>query len=77
MATRKKNPSAGKKAPTADDARLWKEETALEEAKGRVMAHGVPSPTQEQYLGQFILTFGKYCHCSFKWLLENDVGYVK
>jgi hypothetical protein len=63
--------------PKAADVSLWNEDTALQEAKGRVMAHGVPNPTEKQYLGQLIITFGKYCHCSFKWLLENDVGYVK
>ena len=53
------------------------EDTELQEAKGKVMAHGVSNPTEKQYLGQLIITFVKYCHCSFKWLLENDVGYVK
>ena len=35
------------------------------------------SPSTPQYMGQLILTFGKYNGRSFKWLLENDVGYVK
>ena len=73
----KENPAGSSKTPKPADVRLWKEETALEEAKGRVMATGVPSPTEQQYLGQLLVIFGKYCHCSFKWLLENDVGYVK
>ena len=33
------------------------EDTALQEAKGKVMAHGVQNPTEKQYLGQLIITF--------------------
>ena len=35
------------------------------------------NPTEKQYLGLLIVTFGKYDGKSFKWLIENDVGYVK
>ncbi|TWW55946.1 hypothetical protein D4764_09G0009960 [Takifugu flavidus] len=30
-----------------------------------------------QWMGQLILTFGKYRGKSFQWLVENDVGYIK
>ncbi|XP_059210103.1 uncharacterized protein LOC131988962 [Centropristis striata] len=48
--------------------------TAFDEAKSRC---GVPRPTEAQYLGQLVLTFGRYTGRTFKWLVENDVGYVK
>ncbi len=35
------------------------------------------TPSEVQYLGQLNLTFGKYNGQSFKWLVENDVGYIK
>ena len=69
---KKKDPN-----PKAADRKLWVGETALDEANTRVMAQGVPYPTEAQRLGQLIMTFGKYIHCTFLWLLENDVGYVK
>lgn len=36
-----------------------------------------PDPTEVQCLGQLVLTFGKYSGKSFRWLAENDVGYIK
>ncbi|XP_035660467.1 uncharacterized protein LOC118405149 [Branchiostoma floridae] len=52
------------------------EKTALQEAKRRCRQYSA-QPTEVQYLGQLVLTFGKYTNKTFKWLLENDVGYVK
>ncbi|XP_038071853.1 uncharacterized protein LOC119740580 [Patiria miniata] len=63
--------------PSAADSILWDERTALVGARRRANARGVPNPTEQQYLGQLVITFGKYTHCTFQWLLENDVGYVK
>ena len=53
---------------------LWKEQTAETEARRRT---GLQSPTTKQLLGQYLITFGKYSHQTFKWLLENDEGYIK
>nr|XP_017209817.2 uncharacterized protein LOC108181756 isoform X1 [Danio rerio] len=50
--------------------------TACEEAKKRCQ-HITCAPSEVQYLGQLILNFGKYNGQSFKWLVENDVGYIK
>ena len=61
--------------PATGDALLWKENTAIKEAKCRA-AIRVPMPSEKEYLGQLLLTFWKYTSCSFKWLLENDVGYL-
>lgn len=52
------------------------QKTACEEAKKRCR-HFTSTPSEEQYLGQLHLTFGKYNGQSFKWLVENYVGYIK
>ncbi|ROL45606.1 hypothetical protein DPX16_17722, partial [Anabarilius grahami] len=49
--------------------------TACEEAKKRCWAV-TSTPSEVQYLGQLHLNFGKYNGQSFKWLVENDVGYI-
>ncbi|CAH1233520.1 Hypp774 [Branchiostoma lanceolatum] len=53
---------------------MEKEDTALQEAKRRCRR---TQPTEIQYLGQLVLIFGHYVNKTFKWLLENDVGYAK
>ncbi|XP_041941359.1 uncharacterized protein LOC121704885 [Alosa sapidissima] len=53
---------------------LREPKTAYREAKKR--CH-IDNPTEAQYLGQLVLTFGWYFGRSFKWLVENDVGYIK
>ncbi|XP_042582929.1 uncharacterized protein LOC122137917 isoform X3 [Cyprinus carpio] len=50
--------------------------TACEEAKKRCQPITL-TPSEVQYLGQLQITFGKYNGQSFKWLVENDVGYIK
>ncbi|TWW60999.1 hypothetical protein D4764_05G0010890 [Takifugu flavidus] len=35
------------------------------------------NPSEVQWMGQLILTFGKYRGKSFQWLVKNDVGYIK
>ncbi|XP_073714719.1 uncharacterized protein [Misgurnus anguillicaudatus] len=54
------------------------QKAACEEAKKRCR-HFTMTPSEEQYLGQLHLTFGKYNGQSFKWLVKNDddVGYIK
>ncbi|ESO87510.1 hypothetical protein LOTGIDRAFT_166390 [Lottia gigantea] len=56
---------------------LWSEETAVEEARRLGKVAGQKEPNEREYLGQLLITFGKYVNNTFKWLLENDVGYVK
>lgn len=48
----------------------------LSSAKKRCWAV-TSTPSEVQYLGQLHLNFGKYNGQSFKWLVENDVGYIK
>ena len=31
---------------------------------------------RQEVMGEYLLQFGKYQRKSFKWLLENDVGYT-
>ena len=65
-------------AQTSLNIALCSETSAIEEAKRITKENlGVPNPTEKEYLGQLILNFGKYSNCTFKWMLENDVGYVK
>ena len=56
--------------PKAVDRKLWVEKTALDEANTRVMAQGVPYPTESQRLGQLVMTFGKYIHALFSGCLR-------
>ncbi|XP_078619206.1 uncharacterized protein LOC144886446 isoform X3 [Branchiostoma floridae x Branchiostoma japonicum] len=55
---------------------FMEEKTALQEAKRRCRQYSA-QPSEVQYLGQLVLTFGQYSNKTFKWLLENDVSYVK
>ena len=64
-----------KNTPSSGDERFWKEATAVKEAKTRASII-VPKPSEADYMGQLVMTFGKYMHQTFRWLLENDVGYV-
>ncbi|XP_029980231.1 uncharacterized protein LOC115412079 [Sphaeramia orbicularis] len=59
------------------DATASNPKKAYEEAEKRCHLVGATAPTKVQILGQLILSFGKYCGRTFKWLIENDVGYVK
>ncbi|KAK7877393.1 hypothetical protein WMY93_031909, partial [Mugilogobius chulae] len=49
-----------------------KEETVRENARTVVRVRGGDVSDQTEVLGEYILQFGK----SFRWLLENDVGYT-
>ncbi|TWW67132.1 hypothetical protein D4764_02G0001730 [Takifugu flavidus] len=50
--------------------------TACDEAKRRCRLV-TQNPSEVQWMGQLILTFGKYRGKIFQWLVENDVGYIK
>ncbi|KAL0963393.1 hypothetical protein UPYG_G00305780 [Umbra pygmaea] len=56
------------------DHRLRDPETAFDEAKRRC---GLERPTEVQYLGPLVLTFGRYTGRTFRRLVENDVGYIE
>ncbi|KAL0963544.1 hypothetical protein UPYG_G00307770 [Umbra pygmaea] len=56
------------------DHRLRDPETAFEDAKRRC---GLERPTEVQYLGQLVLTFGRYTGRTFRWPVENGAGYVR
>ncbi|TWW67135.1 hypothetical protein D4764_02G0001760 [Takifugu flavidus] len=50
--------------------------TACDEAKRRCRLV-TQNPSEVQWMGQLILTFGKYRGKIFQWLVENDVDYIK
>lgn len=56
---------------------LLDEKTALNEARHSLNKNGYSNPSKKQCLGQLVIPFGKYRNATFKWLIENDVGYVK
>ena len=41
-----------------------------------VFLRGGDVSDQQEVMGEYLLQFGKYKNKSFKWLLENDVGYI-
>ncbi|KAG1926793.1 hypothetical protein F2P79_024654 [Pimephales promelas] len=65
-----------KPCQTTDDRDLRDEKKAYNKAKERCRLV-TSTPTEVQCLGQLIITFGKYNGKSFKWLVENDDGYIK
>ena len=67
----------GRRKFAPPNTKLTKEETAIGECKRHLVDAGVADPKMEQYLGLLTIPFGKYNNCTFKWLVENDVGYVK
>lgn len=56
---------------------LCEEQSALDEAKHILGAKGIPDPTEKEYIGQLVITFGEYSYSSYKWSLENEVGYTR
>ncbi|KAG1928983.1 hypothetical protein F2P79_023205 [Pimephales promelas] len=71
-----KEAKAYKPCQTTDDRDLRDEKKAYNKAKERCRLV-TSTPTEVQCLGQLIITFGKYNGKSFKWLVENDDGYIK
>ena len=41
-----------------------------------VFQRGGDVSDRQEVIGEYLLQFGKYKGKSFKWLLENDVGYT-
>ena len=57
--------------------RLFRKETAFRYARKLLLSSNNNDPSRSDCLGELIIPFGKYCNQNFRWLLENDVGYVK
>ncbi|KAI7798267.1 hypothetical protein IRJ41_024252 [Triplophysa rosa] len=53
-----------------------KEELVRQNALNVVRQRGGDASDQKEDFGEYILQFGKYKGKSFRWLLENDVGYT-
>ncbi|XP_076837142.1 uncharacterized protein LOC143482626 isoform X2 [Brachyhypopomus gauderio] len=66
-----------KEDPTLQDKSApLKSDRVRENALAVVRQRGGDSSDRTEVLGQYILQFGKYKGKSFRWLLENDVGYT-
>ncbi len=53
-----------------------KPEEVMADAKARVRSDGGDPSNERLVLSRFRVQFGKYKGQTFKWLLENDVGYA-
>ncbi|XP_026121672.1 uncharacterized protein LOC113102924 [Carassius auratus] len=52
------------------------EDKVKENARSVVFMRGGDVSDRQEVLGEYVLQFGKYKGKSFRWLLENDVGYT-
>ncbi len=52
------------------------EDKVKENAHSVVFMRGGDVSDRQEVLGEYVLQFGKYKGKSFRWLLENDVGYT-
>ncbi|CAL8276695.1 unnamed protein product [Merluccius merluccius] len=59
-----------------DKSAPLKEATVRQNALAKVRHRGGDASDNIEVLGDYILQFGKYKGKSFRWLLENDVGYA-
>lgn len=59
-----------------DKSTPQREDTVRMNALSVVSQRGGDVSDKQEVLGEYILQFGKYKGKSFRWLLENDVGYV-
>ncbi|KAK2814456.1 hypothetical protein Q5P01_000435 [Channa striata] len=59
-----------------DRSAPMREELVRENAHTVVCRRGGDASDKTEVLGEYILQFGKYKGKSFRWLLENDVGYA-
>ncbi|KAL7883596.1 hypothetical protein SRHO_G00012540 [Serrasalmus rhombeus] len=41
------------------------------------MADGIPAPSHQLCLGKLVVLYGPYENAPFRWLVANDVGYMK
>ncbi|KAL6475082.1 hypothetical protein MHYP_G00161220 [Metynnis hypsauchen] len=56
---------------------LLNKATALAHAEKLHRAEGVPAPSHQLCLGKLVVPFGQYENAPFRWLVANDVGYMK
>ncbi|KAE8277938.1 hypothetical protein D5F01_LYC24023 [Larimichthys crocea] len=59
-----------------DKSAPLKEDTVKQNALTVIRQRGGDVSDRTEVLGEYILQFGKYKGKSFRWLLENDVGYT-
>lgn len=59
-----------------DKSAPQREEKVKDNARSIVFMRGGDVSDRQEVLGEYILQFGKYKGKSFRWLLENDVGYT-
>ena len=85
----RKGPSGHLRQDPSDDAMRIKNNPALQDrsparqhdlvkvdALTVVVQRGGDVSDQQELMGAYVLQFGKYKGKSFRWLLENDVGYI-
>lgn len=56
--------------------RQLREELVRQNALSVVRQRGGDASDKSEVAGEYILQFGKYKGKSFRWLLENDIGYT-
>ncbi|XP_048858573.1 uncharacterized protein LOC125726320 [Brienomyrus brachyistius] len=59
-----------------DKSAPQREQVVKENASSIVFMRGGDISDKQEVLGEYVLQFGKYKGKSFRWLLENDVGYT-
>lgn len=59
-----------------DSSAPVKQETVRQNALAVVCVRGGDASDQAEVFGEYFLQFAKYKGKSFRWLLENDVGYT-
>lgn len=59
-----------------DKSAPLREDKVKENALSIVFLRGGDASDRQEVLGEYILQFGKYKGKSFRWLLENDIGYT-
>ncbi|XP_053089620.1 uncharacterized protein LOC117597045 [Pangasianodon hypophthalmus] len=85
----KRGPSGHLRRDPSEEARRIKDNPSLQDkstpqredvvrnnARSVVLQRGGDVSDKQEVLGEYILQFGKYKGKSFRWLLENDIGYT-
>lgn len=66
----KNNPNFQDRSPAV------REDKVKENARSIVFLRGGDVSDRQELLGEYLVQFGKYKGNSFRWILENDIGYV-
>lgn len=85
----RKGPSGHLRQDPSEEAKIIKDNPSLQDksapqredlvktnARSVVLHRGGDVSDKQEVLGEYVLQFGKYKGKSFRWLLENDVGYA-